>query len=811
MIRTTNRLLNVPAAAPAALERGETLSLHHLWTMLARNRWLALGVLAAALLLAALLTWKAAPQYETTATLQIEDQDSGNLLKDISPFRGLDRGTVETDMVVLGSRRLAEEVADSLTMQLVLMEPRGTPRSRVFSQARGTERQGSGTFELEPGPGGSWSLTSKDARGFGALPGTVRAGTPFRLGGLTLVLRPQHGDAADKPIRFAVRRWRGTVASLTAAVGVSRPNRDAKVISLRYRSTDPELTAAVPNALMTAFIAYKNGWSKSDAHSTVDFLRDQVARYEGQLREAEASLRGFRETERVVEPQAEATEDVKRLAALQAEREGHVTERDALARLLARTSQSNNPEERAANFRQLASFPTFLSNKAVQDILQTLTQLQSERLLLLQRRQESNADVQGYNERIEALQDQLFQTAKGYAQSLDSRIASLDANLGRFNAQMAAVPAREVTYARLLRQQKLLEDIYTLLQTRLKENEIQLAVKPTDVRVIDEAVVPERPVSPNPLLNAFLALVLGTLFAGTAVFLREALNTRIRNKDDVQHATNGLPVLGTIPRIQRSSAAPVNGNGNGKNGNGRGGAHVVPVPAERMLEERLVMRRAPRSPVAEAYRALRTNLTFATSEAGPRTVVVTSAAPGDGKSTSAANLAITLALQGGRVLLVDADLRRGVLHRIFNVPQEPGLSQVLHLGVEMARAVSSVSVGEEGETVDVLPTGILPPNPAELLGSPAMRRFLDEARGRYDTVIFDAPPVNAVTDAAVLGTLVDLTLLVARAGVTDRRALEHAISQLRNLGVAVAGTVLNDVDRSESGYYAYSYGGNGKE
>src|SRR4051812_15916855 len=137
MIRTPDRPFSLPPTAPATLERGETLNLHHLWTVLARNRWLAAGVLAGALALAALLTWKAAPQYETTATLEIEDEDSGNLLKDISPFRGLDRGAVETDMLVLGSRRLAEQVADSLSMQVGLLEPRGALRSRVFSSIRG--------------------------------------------------------------------------------------------------------------------------------------------------------------------------------------------------------------------------------------------------------------------------------------------------------------------------------------------------------------------------------------------------------------------------------------------------------------------------------------------------------------------------------------------------------------------------------------------------------------------------------------------------------------------------------------------------
>lgn len=781
-------------------ERSETLNIHAMWSGLVRNRYVAAGVVALFVGLAALVTWRATPIYESEATLRIDDESSPRmLLMELSPLSGMDRGRIATDMVVLRSRTLAERVVDSLALQLQLVQP-AVARETVFSAARGADPRLEGTYTFSLRSDGTYTVTADEA-GRGA-PGQVRPGAPFRLGQLQLTLHP------DAPERFRVKAlpFRDAVTEVQRSLGVVRPNRDAKVVHVRYRSRDPQLVAAVPNTLAGVFMQATRAGSKAEASSTVEFLQDQVAHYQEQLRQAETDLRAFRESAQVVNLEAEGGEQIKQIAALRAERDAVATERNALGQLLARVRTDGSGGE---EYRQLASFPTFLANRAVQDLLQTLTALENEQLSLLQRRTESNRDVRGIEERIRSLEENLYQMAVGYHQNLGNQITSLDANLGAFGAVLETLPAREIAFARLLRQQQLLEQIYTLLQTRLKESEIQMAVEPTDVRIIDDAVRPTRPVSPVPLLNLMLGMMLGILAAGGTVFAREMMNTRIRSDADVVAATHGLPVLGIIPRIRRSSSAPVvaahgNGHGNGK-GRRRLGS-VARVQPEDLLEERLVMRRDPRSPVAEAYRSLRTNITFASNGSGPSVIMLTSAAPGDGKSTSASNLAVTLALQGTRVLLIDADLRRGVLHQIFGVKSEPGLAHALHLGTSLDQVIRSVPVSDDGATLDLLPAGISPPNPAELLGSRAMHNVLQAARERYDMIILDAPPVNVVTDASVLGTQVDIALLVARAGFTDRRALNHAMIQLRHLGVRIGGVVLNDSQRGTTGYYAYGYG-----
>ena len=772
---------------------GDRLSFRQILVALRRNRWLAITVGLIPVLLAALYSWKAPRVYDSTATVRIDNRESGgSLLKGIVPLPSYGSGKVLTEMEVLRSRLLAESVARTLNLVVDVIEPAG--RRGVIQIISVPGRPPTGVLTLRRAAGARYGATATNTKFGERAPASVTVGEPFFYGGASLAVA-RASRALPERIVIRFRSPRDAAKSIKSGLAVTRPNREAEIVRVAYRSTDPMLAAAVPNLLLDEFVRYKSESNRSEASSTVKFLRGQVDTYVGQLKKAEAALGNYRQQQQVVSLGDEAAVQVKRMAELQAERDQLVAEQRSLSAILSKPTPRG--ESRA---RDIAAFPSFITNRGMQDILASLLEVEAERNTLLVRRNPENADVVALTARIDDLNGQLTQMARGYLSGISSKITALDANVATFGRQIETIPAKEIAFARLAREQKLLDEITTLLRTRLKEAEIEEAVEPGDVQVIDRALIPERPSSPKIPLNILLGLFAGAalgLFAGVA---RDLLNTRVRSKEDAQSSTGGLPVLASIPHF-------------GTNGFGLAAMRQSDSKERRQITPGagLITLAESRSPSSEAYRALRTNITFASADAGNRVIVFTSALPGDGKSTSASNLALTLAQQGVRTLLIDADLRKGSLHRLFGIRREPGLTQLLVGTSTLTEALQLVPTGDPGIPLTVLTSGPYPPNPTELLGSERMRKLVAELRQQFDMIVFDSPPLALVTDAAILGSLADTTIVVARAGSTEKKALQDAASQLYQLGIHVSGTILNDFNPLPARYgYGYAYGQPGK-
>jgi succinoglycan biosynthesis transport protein ExoP len=297
------------------------------------------------------------------------------------------------------------------------------------------------------------------------------------------------------------------------------------------------------------------------------------------------------------------------------------------------------------------------------------------------------------------------------------------------------------------------------------------------ITVVEPAVPPVAPVSPRPLLNTLLAAVLGLLVAVGIAWVVHRLNDAVGDADDIQDAT-GLSTLGAIVRMRRDG--------------------------ERSEIYQLAALLYPRSSVAEAYRTLRTNIEFASVDAPVRTLLVTSAIPGEGKTVVASNLAVVFAQAGRSVLLVDADLRRPGSHLMFDLPNTHGLTTLLRSDDVSQDAIFQVT---EQDNLRVLTTGPLPPNPAELLASQRMRVVLERLGAAADLVIVDSPPVQAVADAAILSSFLDSTVLVVEAGRSRKRAVRQAREALARADARVLGAVLNGVPERARADYAEYYGG----
>lgn len=764
---------------------------------LRRHAWLISGITITVVILTAIATALATPTYESEVTLHVrtESKSDGLLgrLGDVVNLGlpGLDQDETGTEMGVLRSRSIAGAVADSLALNLMLAEP-AVPRRQVLSVIQPSRDAPPGEYTLTSTGRGAYAMEANDLQVPVTLPSEVRVGQPFRIGELVLVVR-ESGDNAPERIRFTIAPFRRALEEMRENLLVERQEGGSKLIEVSYRSTDPVLAAAVANGIAESFMQYNKALGSVESRRTVQVLREQVALYERQLREAEEQLRSFREQQRVIAPEEQATQQVRRVSELQAGRQGLQIERRTLAQLLERVSTTTPRAGEESPYRQITTFPAFIGNRAVQDILQTLIELENERSQKLILRTTADPDVRQLSQRIKELETQLYRLASSYLENLDNQIRASQAAVDQFDADLRAIPVREVEFARLLREQKLLNEVYLQLQGRLKEAEVTEAVETGNTLIVDAAEVPDKPISPRPVVNLALGTVLGLMLGFAAALGRVITDTRVRTLRDVEEVVPGIPVVGTVPQF---------GNGNGKWAGAqrylpwRGNvlARTRPVPA--------LTSTTSSATAAEAYRGLRATLSRAGQESVPECLVVTSSLPGEGKTTTAANLALALAQQGRSVVLVDADLRRGMIHEVFGLSAEPGLAQVLRGSATLGAVLQEHRVNGNAP-LTLLPSGGVAPGCAELLGSDAMRDLLQQLRTRFDLVVVDTPPLNVVADAALIAAMADATLLVTRAGHTDRRALETALGRVEQLNIPLAGVVLNGTATEHEPYAGY--------
>jgi capsular exopolysaccharide synthesis family protein len=314
---------------------------------------------------------------------------------------------------------------------------------------------------------------------------------------------------------------------------------------------------------------------------------------------------------------------------------------------------------------------------------------------------------------------------------------------------------------------------YSTLVANYQQVILAEAQATNNIVIAEPATVPTAPIRPRTSTNVMLAVIVGALLALGIAFLVEYLDDTVKTPDDINRVS-GLATLGAIARLKESGGP-----------------------------RQLIAWLRTKAPESESYRTLRTNIQFSSVDKPVRSLLVTSSGPGEGKSTTTANLAVVLAQTGQRVIVVDTDLRRPVLHKVFGVPNNIGLTTSLLAGENVS--VEGYLQPTEIETLSVLTSGPIPPNPSELLGSHRMGHLVFALTQVADIVLFDSPPVLAVTDAAVMARHVDGVLLVVDAGRTREHALAQAAGELQKTGVNLLGVALNRMDTRRGGYYYYYY------
>lgn len=569
--------------------------------------------------------------------------------------------------------------------------------------------------------------------------------------------------------------------------------KDTRLIDIRFTHGDPQVAAKVVNAIGDTFVLSNLEKKTESTNNTGDFLQKRVAELQSQIRNAEERLVNYAKNNQILSLDGSQNTVVERLAGLN--RQLLEAEND---RKIAEAAY------RAALAPGAASALSEADAKQAADLETKLAALKEKRTQLLVENTEEWPEVKETNQQIATLEKQVadMRTRKTgvvttnlethYRQAVD-RERAVRADFNRQRGETVTQNEAAINYRIIQQEIETNKQLLDGLLQRSKENDVMMVDTPNNIYVVDYAVTQDFPIGPQRIRTIVMALFLALSGGiGLAIFL-EYMNDSVRSTEDVDRYLR-LPAIGVIPvasgrkrKLLPSPSLALQGS----NGNGHS-----------MASPELLTGVDKRSALAEAYRHLRTSVLLATAGHAPKTLLVTSSVPSEGKTTTAVNTAISLAQTGASVLLIDADMRRPRLHSIFGISNRQGLSTVLSNDMSEAEVLSLIAQDEE-TGLHVLPSGAVPPNPAELIGSDQMRRLVDILEATFTHVVIDSPPVGSFTDGVLIATLVDGVLLVVHSGKTSRAVARRTKQLLQDVGAKVFGVVLNNVNLREHDYYYY--------
>jgi succinoglycan biosynthesis transport protein ExoP len=579
-----------------------------------------------------------------------------------------------------------------------------------------------------------------------------------------------------------------------------RPIRRSRAIELRFDSQDPELAARAVNAVAENYVQ-KNFEARWDAaQKTAEWLSQQMQDMKGKLEKSENDLEKYAADNNLLylENDKGDTESIVNQSVREIQDELTKAEADRYAKeSIFRLLQSGD----------YASLPGVFDNKLLQDLSERLADLQRQHALLAATFTEDYPKVKETQSQIEEIQSSLERERRRAAQKINN---DYSAALRREKLVRQAFAARQeaanqdaeksVEYGILSREVDTNKGLYQGLLERLKEASSSAGLKASNIRVVDPGTVPFKPIAPNYPLNLGLATFLGLGLGVCMAFLKENLDQTLRFNEDVSQFL-GIPALGFIPTFRALNGRKHNGISRMDRGSIFGLADSVAVAGGTLIEDHPSNGHALHrgSAFSEAFRELRTSVILSASGRFANSILVTSAQPGEGKTTVAVNLAFSLAQLGQPVLLVDADMRRPSIQKYF--PQ-PGSRLSSYLGGQGAwqQMVYPTSISR----LYVLHCGPIPENPSELLSSDRMRALIQESMKTYRFVILDSPPLLNRADSRILGSMVGATILVVKGGETPRQVVQYAESQARSVGTNLIGVVLNNLDSSLNHYSYYA-------
>jgi capsular exopolysaccharide synthesis family protein len=558
---------------------------------------------------------------------------------------------------------------------------------------------------------------------------------------------------------------------------VVTPIKNSKIVNISYMSEDPRLAALIVNSIAKAYMDEVLDIRMGSSQYAMKWLTEKADQERERLNRSEKALQEYMRDKDIATLENKLTMFPERVAEVASKLATTESKRKELETLYAQVKGLANNPEAVENLPAVASNPMLQSLRAqISATEQKITDLQKKY------GQKHPAMVTAMGD-LNILKEKRLEQIKRVIESIKNEYELARASednfrryAGQTKAETLSIGEKFIQYGVLKRETETSKQLFEAIVARIKEQGITQDIQTINVWVMEKAEVPESPTKPNTKKNILFGIIAGLIGGVGFAFFIEYLDNTIKSPEEIEERFN-VPVLGMIELL--------------KPGNGA-------------IEE--IVLKEPRSLLAENYRVIRTNILLSSADKHPKNIVIASTSPQDGKTATAVNLATILAQSGGPVLIVDADLRRPRIHKIFGIDNKTGLSTYLagesDIQFESTKHLPNLSI---------IPSGPLPPNPSELLGSNRMKELITLLEGKFDFIIWDSPPLFSVAESLVLSKILGGTIIDTKAGNTTYEDLERGLKSLSDIGARILGVVINGLDLKESDryyhrYYGYYYG-----
>jgi succinoglycan biosynthesis transport protein ExoP len=740
--------------------------LHEYWRSVRKHIWLIFGIVVLVVALTAIYMSRQPDIFESVSRVQVDLETANNpaigAVKGNSIYLNTplhDPTYFNTQITILTSAGLLGRVAKTLDLEhnQSFLHPQAAQSRSVWESLKGIV----GARQRRPPPKEELNK--------------LRPGSALPL-----------GDISETD------HYEPYVAMLQSQLSVKQLN-DTRIIEIRFKHQDPEVAEKINNMIAETFVLSNLERKAVTTYTAGDFLQKRIAELQSEIRHGEEQLINYAKSHQILSLDASQNTVVDRLAGLNKQLLEAENERKTAEAAYRATNTPGALEAQAESTNNLIVGNSGAVTEA------KLAELRQKRAQLLLEYTEKYPEVKELDQQIVMLEKQSEQL-RTHSQTvlktnLETRFRQAQqkekALQEAFNKQRAETLTQNeaaVNYRIIQQEIETNKSLLDGLLQQAKENDVIFAGTPNNIHVVDYAPRPKAPVGP-PRRQAILLAIMFSLILGVALArYLDYLDDSVRTSDDVENFLR-LPALAVIPSLggfARRRLLSVLPGGQKRNGS--------------RLGEELLLNASHRSPLAEAYRQLRTSVLLSSAGGAPKTLLVTSSQPGEGKTTTVVNTAMILAQTGAKVVVIDADMRRPRLHSIFGLDNSTGLSGLLASRMSDAEMLDTVQFHEQSGLY-VLTSGRIPPNPAELLGSDQIRGLMKVLAGNFNHIVIDSPPVASFTDGVLLSSVADGVLLVVHGGTASRHIVRRSKQLLADVGAKIFGVVLNNVTVSRQDYY----------